>query len=83
MFSSTRSTTKTPWPAPTSNSAFPICAAGAAHKTGNGFADVRSRCCYNLLPAYSGHDSGPERDATYIYGPSLPRTLLFGAKLTL
>ncbi len=28
-------------------------------------------------------DSGPERDAAYIYGPSLPRTLLFGAKLTI
>lgn len=24
-----------------------------------------------------------ERDATYIYGPSLPRTLLFGAKLSI
>jgi outer membrane receptor for ferrienterochelin and colicins len=28
-------------------------------------------------------DSGPDRDAAYIYGPSLPRTLLFGAKLAI
>ena len=38
----------------------------------------------NLFNSYQNdHDSGPERDATYIYGPSLPRTLLFGAKLTI
>lgn len=38
----------------------------------------------NLFDSYqNNHDSGPERDATYIYGPSLPRTLLFGAKLTI
>lgn len=38
----------------------------------------------NLFDSYQDdHDSGPERDATYIYGPSLPRTLLFGAKLTI
>lgn len=38
----------------------------------------------NLFDSYQNdHDSGPERDATYIYGPSLPRTLLFGAKLTI
>ena len=27
-------------------------------------------------------DSGPSRDASYIYGPTLPRTLFVGAKLT-
>ena len=38
----------------------------------------------NLLDSYQRDlDSGPERDAAYIYGPSLPRTLLFGAKLKL
>lgn len=38
----------------------------------------------NLFDSYQNdHDRGPERDATYIYGPSLPRTLLFGAKLTI
>ena len=38
----------------------------------------------NLFDSYQNdHDSGPERDATYIYGPSLPRTLLFEAKLTI
>ncbi len=38
----------------------------------------------NLFDSYQRDlDSGPERDATYIYGPSLPRTLLFGAKLSI
>jgi outer membrane receptor for ferrienterochelin and colicins len=38
----------------------------------------------NLFDSYQNdHDSGSGRDATYIYGPSLPRTLLFGAKLTI
>lgn len=36
----------------------------------------------NILNSYQrDHDSGPERDASYIYGPALPRTLIFGAKL--
>ena len=36
----------------------------------------------NIFNSYQrDHDSGPERDAAYIYGPSLPRTLFFGAKL--
>lgn len=36
----------------------------------------------NVFNSYQrDHDSGPERDAAYIYGPSLPRTLFFGAKL--
>ena len=38
----------------------------------------------NLLNSYQRDlDSGPDRDAAYIYGPSLPRTLLFGAKMTI
>ena len=38
----------------------------------------------NLLNSYQRDlDSGPERDASYIYGPSLPRTLFFGAKLNI
>ena len=38
----------------------------------------------NILDSYQRDlDSGPERDAAYIYGPSLPRTLLFGAKLNI
>lgn len=38
----------------------------------------------NLLNSYQRDlDSGPERDAAYIYGPSLPRTLLFGAKMSI
>lgn len=38
----------------------------------------------NLLNRYQRDlDSGPERDAAYIYGPSLPRTLLFGAKMSI
>lgn len=28
-------------------------------------------------------DSGPDRDASYIYGPTLPRTVFFGARLTI
>jgi len=28
-------------------------------------------------------DSGPERDASYIYGPSMPRTLFVGARLSI
>ena len=28
-------------------------------------------------------DSGPDRDASYIYGPTLPRTFFVGAKLTI
>ena len=38
----------------------------------------------NILDSYQRDlDSGPERDAQYIYGPTLPRTLFFGAKLTI
>ena len=38
----------------------------------------------NLLNSYQRDlDSGPERDAAYIYGPSMPRTLLFCAKLAI
>lgn len=38
----------------------------------------------NLLDSYQRDlDSGPERDAAYIYGPTLPRTLFAGAKLNL
>ena len=38
----------------------------------------------NLLDSYQRDlDSGPERDAGYVYGPSLPRTVFFGAKLAL
>ena len=38
----------------------------------------------NIFDSYQRDlDSGPERDAAYIYGPSLPRTLLFGAKLNI
>lgn len=36
----------------------------------------------NIFNSYQrDFDIGPERDASYIYGPSLPRTLFFGAKL--
>ncbi len=38
----------------------------------------------NLFNSYQrDHDSGPERDASYIYGPSLPRTVFVGAKLSI
>jgi outer membrane receptor for ferrienterochelin and colicins len=38
----------------------------------------------NILDSYQHDlDSGPERDAAYIYGPELPRTLIVGAKLTI
>lgn len=38
----------------------------------------------NILNSYQRNlDSGAERDAAYIYGPSLPRSLLFGAKLSI
>ena len=38
----------------------------------------------NLFNSYQRDlDSGPERDAAYIYGPSLPRTLFAGAKLAI
>lgn len=38
----------------------------------------------NVFDSYQrDHNSGPERDASYIYGPSLPRTLIFGAKLSI
>lgn len=38
----------------------------------------------NIFNSYQRDlDSGPERDAAYIYGPALPRTLLFGAKLNI
>lgn len=38
----------------------------------------------NLLNSYQRDlDSGQERDAAYIYGPALPRTLMFGAKLNI
>jgi outer membrane receptor for ferrienterochelin and colicins len=38
----------------------------------------------NILNSYQRDlDSGPERDAAYIYGPALPRTLIVGAKLTI
>ena len=38
----------------------------------------------NLLDSYQRDlDSGPERDAGYVYGPSLPRTVFFGAILAL
>ena len=38
----------------------------------------------NLFDSYQRDlDSGPERDAAYIYGPTLPRTLLFSAKLAI
>lgn len=36
----------------------------------------------NIFNSYQrDFDSGPERDAAYIYGPALPRTLMFGAKI--
>lgn len=28
-------------------------------------------------------DSGPDRDASYIYGPTLPRTIFLGARLSI
>jgi outer membrane receptor for ferrienterochelin and colicins len=38
----------------------------------------------NLFNSYQrDHDSGPERDAGYIYGPSLPRTVFAGAKIAI
>lgn len=38
----------------------------------------------NILDSYqSDLDSGSERDASYIYGPTRPRTLFFGAKLSI
>jgi len=38
----------------------------------------------NLFDSYQRDlDSGPERDASYIYGPALPRTLTFGAKMSI
>lgn len=38
----------------------------------------------NIFDSYQRDlDSGPERDAAYIYGPALPRTFLFGAKLSI
>lgn len=38
----------------------------------------------NIFNSYQRDlDSGPRRDAAYIYGPSLPRTLLAGAKLSI
>lgn len=37
----------------------------------------------NIFNAYQkDFDQGADRDAGYVYGPSLPRTLFFGAKLT-
>lgn len=37
----------------------------------------------NLFNAFqSDHDKGPDRDAGYIYGPSLPRSFFLGCKLT-
>lgn len=61
----------------------PLSAEPTAHH-GNGSMLELSLGVQNLFNSYQrDHDSGPDRDATYIYGPSLPRTLLFGAKLTL
>ena len=38
----------------------------------------------NIFDSYQrDFDSGPERDAAYIYGPALPRTLVVGAKLSI
>lgn len=38
----------------------------------------------NFLDSYQHDlDSGPERDAAFIYGPAIPRTIFFGAKLTI
>ena len=38
----------------------------------------------NILNSYQRDlDTGQERDAQYIYGPALPRTVFFGAKLTI
>ena len=38
----------------------------------------------NIFNSYQHDlDSGPERDAAYIYGPSLPRTIFAGAKLNI
>jgi outer membrane receptor for ferrienterochelin and colicins len=37
----------------------------------------------NIFNAYQrDFDKGPDRDAGYIYGPSLPRTWFLGAKIT-
>ncbi|MDL2282492.1 TonB-dependent receptor [Parabacteroides sp. OttesenSCG-928-G06] len=37
----------------------------------------------NIFNAFqSDHDKGPDRDAGYIYGPSLPRSFFLGCKLT-
>ncbi len=38
----------------------------------------------NIFDSYQRDlDIGPERDASYIYGPTMPRTLLFEAKLSI
>jgi outer membrane receptor for ferrienterochelin and colicins len=38
----------------------------------------------NLFDSYQrDFDSGPERDASYIYGPARPRTFFVGAKLNI
>ena len=38
----------------------------------------------NIFDSYQrDFDCGPERDASYIYGPALPRTVFAGAKLTI
>lgn len=38
----------------------------------------------NIFNSYQkDFDKGPDRDAGYIYGPSLPRTIFFGVKFTL
>ena len=38
----------------------------------------------NIFDSYQhDFDSGPERDAAYIYGPALPRTLVVGARLVI
>ena len=38
----------------------------------------------NIFDSYQRDlDSGPERDASYIYGPSMPRTLIFGVRLSI
>ena len=37
----------------------------------------------NIFNSYQrDFDQGADRDAGYVYGPSLPRTLFFGAKLS-
>ena len=38
----------------------------------------------NIFNSYQrDFDSGPERDASYIYGPALPRTVFAGAKIVI